>query len=207
MHCRQGQATRRKCFEASKIKLKHRNPYEVHGMLRWEPGIKIRNVKRQSDQPSKRRGSVGGTKESLLTDAQVLAIRMLLNDKISNNTSMRSLNFRLESFAQHTLRVFSNYSHKHFAVAGFYAATYLGHFAVNYFHCGCGVAYWNPGKINERNMYCNIVSELSLCDNNLSVFIVRCMFRQWPDLALRQNAVSLEYNPVAKKSLQRPHKR
>jgi len=67
---------------------------------------------------------VGGTKEPLLTDAQGRAIRVLLNDKISNNTSMRSLKCRLESFAKHTLRVFSNYSHKRFAGVGFYAASF-----------------------------------------------------------------------------------
>ena len=103
-------------------------------------------------RPTKRKGSAGGTKESLLTDAQVRAIRVLLKDKISNNTSMRSLKCRLESFPKHNLRVFSNYSHKHFAVAGFYAATYLGRFPVKYFHCDGSVANWNPRKINERNM-------------------------------------------------------
>ena len=32
------------------------------------------------------------------------------------------------------------------------------------------------------------------------------MLRQYHDLALRENTVSLEYNPAAKKSVQRPHK-
>ena len=104
------------------------------------------------------RGSVGGKKEPLLADAEVRPMRVLLNDNISNNTSMRSLKCRLESFAKHPLRVFSNYSHKRFAGVGFYAASYLGHFAVKYFHCGGSVANRNPGKINERNMYCKIVS-------------------------------------------------
>ena len=101
---------------------------------------------------------MGGTKEPLLTDAQGRAIRVLLNDKISNNTSMRSLKCHQESFPKHTLRVFSIYSHKRFAGVGFYAATYLGRFAVKYFHCGGSVANWNPRKINEMNMYGKIAS-------------------------------------------------
>ena len=83
---------------------------------------------------------MGGTKDSLLTDAQVLALRVLLKDTISNNTSMMSFESGLVNFAKHSLRVFSNYSYKRFSGAGFHAATYLGRFAVKYFHYRGGLA-------------------------------------------------------------------